>query len=139
MFRLAEDREIVLYCDFHGHSKKQNVFIYGCDVMDNPRTRLKSRVFPRMLSKNAPAMFSFKDSKFSVHKSKVAQSYSLCITSFLIQSQYNNMFMIVIRFAESVSSFSVNKTAFCMLYILESTSLGGNGTSGDVARDGRVQ
>ena len=32
-FRLAEDREVVLFCDLHGHSRKQNVFIYGCDDM----------------------------------------------------------------------------------------------------------
>ena len=69
--RLAEAREIVLYCDFHGHSKKQNVFIYGCDLLEDPHMRLKSRVFPKMLSKNAPAMFSYKDSRFNVHKSKV--------------------------------------------------------------------
>ena len=29
--RLTQEREVVLYCDFHGHSRKQNVFIYGCD------------------------------------------------------------------------------------------------------------
>lgn len=62
---------MVVYCDLHGHSKKQNVFIYGCDVMDNPLTRLKSRVFPKMLSKNAPGMFTFEGSRFGVHKSKV--------------------------------------------------------------------
>lgn len=70
--RLAEDREIVLFCDFHGHSRKQNVFIYGCDSMDNPLTRLKSRVFPKMLSKNAADMFTYKGSSFGVQKSKVS-------------------------------------------------------------------
>ena len=69
--RLVEEREVVLYCDMHGHSKKQNVFIYGCDVISDPLTRLKARVFPRMLSKNTPAMFSYRDSRFGVHKSKV--------------------------------------------------------------------
>ncbi len=79
-FRLAEDREVVLYCDFHGHSKKQNVFIYGCDALDNPQIRLQSRVFPKMLSKNAPTMFSYKDSKFNVHKSKVFTRNSTVVT-----------------------------------------------------------
>ena len=31
--RLTEDREVVVFCDLHGHSRKQNVFIYGCDDM----------------------------------------------------------------------------------------------------------
>ena len=31
--KISEEREVVLYCDLHGHSRKQNVFIYGCDKM----------------------------------------------------------------------------------------------------------
>lgn len=31
--KLSEERDIVVYCDLHGHSRKQNVFIYGCDNM----------------------------------------------------------------------------------------------------------
>uniref|UniRef100_A0A8D2QD90 Cytosolic carboxypeptidase 2 n=1 Tax=Zonotrichia albicollis TaxID=44394 RepID=A0A8D2QD90_ZONAL len=65
------EREVVLYCDFHGHSRKNNVFMYGCDGgRDNTRTRLRQRVFPLMLSKNAPDKFSFSSCKFQVQKSK---------------------------------------------------------------------
>ena len=71
MCRLVEEREVVVYCDLHGHSRKQNVFIYGCDNMTDPYTRLHARIFPKMLAKNAPGKFSFKGSKFTVHKSKV--------------------------------------------------------------------
>ncbi|KAL9850790.1 LOW QUALITY PROTEIN: cytosolic carboxypeptidase 2 [Geothlypis trichas] len=67
---LAE-REVVLYCDFHGHSRKNNVFMYGCDGSgDGTGTRLRQRVFPLMLSKNAPDKFSFSSCKFQVQKSK---------------------------------------------------------------------
>lgn len=46
---------MVLYCDFHGHSRKNNVFMYGCDGRGaGARLRLCQRVFPLMLSKNAP-------------------------------------------------------------------------------------
>ncbi len=75
-FRLAGERKIVLYCDLHGHSRKQNVFIYGCDSMDDTSTRLKSRIFPKMLCKNTPSMFSYKSSRFGVHKSKVYQLFA---------------------------------------------------------------
>lgn len=52
---MLAEQEVVLYCDFHGHSRKNNVFMYGCDAGgDGTGTRLRQRVFPLMLSKNAP-------------------------------------------------------------------------------------
>ncbi|NXS31509.1 CBPC2 carboxypeptidase, partial [Pomatostomus ruficeps] len=69
--RVLAEREVVLYCDFHGHSRKNNVFMYGCDASgDSVGTRLRQRVFPLMLSKNAPDKFSFASCKFQVQKSK---------------------------------------------------------------------
>uniref|UniRef100_A0A8U8BS75 Cytosolic carboxypeptidase 2 n=1 Tax=Geospiza parvula TaxID=87175 RepID=A0A8U8BS75_GEOPR len=69
--RELAEREVVLYCDFHGHSRKNNVFMYGCDGgEDGTGTRLRQRVFPLMLSKNAPDKFSFSSCKFQVQKSK---------------------------------------------------------------------
>uniref|UniRef100_A0A8D2PKX5 ATP/GTP binding protein like 2 n=1 Tax=Zosterops lateralis melanops TaxID=1220523 RepID=A0A8D2PKX5_ZOSLA len=69
--RMLAEQEVVLYCDFHGHSRKNNVFMYGCDAGgDDAGTRLRQRVFPLMLSKNAPDKFSFSSCKFQVQKSK---------------------------------------------------------------------
>ncbi|XP_053305224.1 cytosolic carboxypeptidase 2, partial [Spea bombifrons] len=68
--RLLSKREVLLYCDFHGHSRKSNVFMYGCNNKNHPETRLQERVFPLMLSKNAPDKFFFKGCKFKVQKSK---------------------------------------------------------------------
>ncbi|NXJ84377.1 CBPC2 carboxypeptidase, partial [Trogon melanurus] len=68
--RVLAEREVVLYCDFHGHSRKNNVFMYGCDEGGSGR-RLRQRVFPLMLSKNAPDKFSFPSCKFKVQKSKM--------------------------------------------------------------------
>lgn len=45
---------MVLYCDLHGHSRKQNVFIYGCENRGDRSKRLHERIFPAMLSKNCP-------------------------------------------------------------------------------------
>ncbi|NXO32691.1 CBPC2 carboxypeptidase, partial [Cisticola juncidis] len=73
--RELAEREGVLYCDFHGHSRKNNVFMYGCDAGgDGTGTRLRQRVFPLMLSKNAPDKFSFSSCKFQVQKSKEGTS-----------------------------------------------------------------
>ncbi|XP_068116492.1 cytosolic carboxypeptidase 2 isoform X2 [Hyperolius riggenbachi] len=68
--RLVMEREVLLYCDFHGHSRKNNVFMYGCNNKGHPESKLHERVFPLMLSKNAPDKFFFKACKFKVQKSK---------------------------------------------------------------------
>lgn len=68
--RLQEERPVALFCDLHGHSKKQNAFIYGCENLTDPRTRFHERVFPVMLSKHAPDLFSLDDCHFLVQKSK---------------------------------------------------------------------
>nr|XP_045017454.1 cytosolic carboxypeptidase 2 isoform X1 [Jaculus jaculus] len=67
--RVLDEREILLYCDFHGHSRKNNIFLYGCNTKDCQHW-LHERVFPLMLSKNAPDKFSFRSCNFKVQKSK---------------------------------------------------------------------
>ncbi|XP_048341891.1 cytosolic carboxypeptidase 2 isoform X2 [Sphaerodactylus townsendi] len=68
--RVLEEREILLYCDFHGHSRKNNVFMYGCNNKYASEQLLYERVFPLMLSKNVPDKFSFHSCKFKVQKNK---------------------------------------------------------------------
>ncbi|XP_062404140.1 cytosolic carboxypeptidase 2 [Sardina pilchardus] len=68
--RLRSEREVVLYCDLHGHSRKNNVFMYGCDSRSSTSANLQERVFPLMMSKNAHDKFSFRSCKFKVQKSK---------------------------------------------------------------------
>ncbi|XP_072615058.1 cytosolic carboxypeptidase 2 isoform X11 [Vulpes vulpes] len=67
--RLLEEREVLLYCDFHGHSRKNNIFLYGCKNNDR-KYWLHERVFPLMLSKNVPDKFSFQSCNFKVQKCK---------------------------------------------------------------------
>lgn len=45
--------DVVLYCDFHGHNRKNNVFMYGCNNRGDASLKLQERVFPLMMSKNA--------------------------------------------------------------------------------------
>ncbi|XP_035110576.1 cytosolic carboxypeptidase 3 isoform X4 [Callithrix jacchus] len=66
-----EKREVILYCDLHGHSRKENIFMYGCDGSHRSKTfYLQQRIFPLMLSKNCPDKFSFLACKFNVQKSR---------------------------------------------------------------------
>ena len=53
IFRLIEECGIVMYCDLHAHSRKHNVFIYGCENKRYIEKRLHEQVFPLMLHKNA--------------------------------------------------------------------------------------
>ncbi|XP_054042786.1 cytosolic carboxypeptidase 1 isoform X1 [Rissa tridactyla] len=71
----------VVYCDYHGHSRKKNVFMYGCsiketmwhtnvnaascDLMEDPGYR----ALPKILSQTAPA-FCMGSCSFVVEKSK---------------------------------------------------------------------
>ncbi|KAM8818089.1 cytosolic carboxypeptidase 3 [Rhynchonycteris naso] len=69
--RLMEKREVLLYCDLHGHSRKENIFMYGCGGSNKCKALyLQQQVFPLMLSKNCPDKFSFSACKFNVQKSK---------------------------------------------------------------------
>ncbi|XP_074490227.1 cytosolic carboxypeptidase 2 isoform X1 [Sebastes fasciatus] len=68
--RLMAETDVVLYCDFHGHNRKNNVFMYGCNSRGDASLKLHERVFPLMMSKNASNKFSFNSCKFRVQKSK---------------------------------------------------------------------
>ncbi|XP_072350338.1 cytosolic carboxypeptidase 2-like isoform X4 [Scyliorhinus torazame] len=69
--RLMEERTVFLYCDLHGHNRKQNIFMYGCQSrMRTVSSFAKQRVFPLMLSKNCCRKFSFKSCKFHVKRVK---------------------------------------------------------------------
>jgi len=63
-----QDRQLVMYCDLHGHSRKPNVFMYGCN---NSKAPEECRIFPLLLSK-VSKIFEFKESKFGVQKTKEA-------------------------------------------------------------------
>ncbi|XP_077423394.1 cytosolic carboxypeptidase 2 isoform X2 [Vanacampus margaritifer] len=67
--KLMKQTDVVLYCDFHGHNRKNNVFMYGCNNQED-LPKLQERVFPLMLSKNVKDKFSFECCKFQVQKSK---------------------------------------------------------------------
>ncbi|XP_068795329.1 cytosolic carboxypeptidase 3 isoform X3 [Struthio camelus] len=69
--RVMEERDILLYCDLHGHNRKKNVFLYGCERKQQAKApNLHPRVFPLLLSKICPDKFSFPDCRFRVQKSK---------------------------------------------------------------------
>lgn len=65
--KTQQEREILLFCDFHGHSRKKNIFMYGNSHKND--TKYRERIFPYLLEKQAE-VFSYIDCAFSVQKSK---------------------------------------------------------------------
>lgn len=52
--RLLEECGVAVYCDLHAHSRKHNIFVYGCESKrTGSQARLSEQVFPLMLHKNA--------------------------------------------------------------------------------------
>ena len=74
MRTLQEDREIVLFVDLHGHSRKHNIFCYGCEPKGGSmESRLATYLFPRLLWRNSQAQaFSFSDCTFKIQRSKAS-------------------------------------------------------------------
>ncbi len=84
--KFQEDRDIFLYCDFHGHSRKKNVFMYGCSNSKGTDI-VKEKIFPNLLSKNCE-IFSFPDSCFAIQKSKESTARVVMWRDFNIINSY---------------------------------------------------
>nr|XP_039257203.1 cytosolic carboxypeptidase 1-like [Styela clava] len=70
----------LVYCDYHGHSRRKNVFMYGCsrresviagesDVIQGAPDDTGYKTIPKLLNKMAPA-FSMSNCSFIVEKCK---------------------------------------------------------------------
>ena len=86
---VAKDREILLYCDMHGHSKKKNAFIYACNSAANGgfQSWTKVRLFPRLLAKNS-FRFSLNDCTFKVEKSKLGTARVVVWKEFSVTNSF---------------------------------------------------
>lgn len=105
-----EDRCVLLYLDIHGHSKKKNAFVYGCDVTlqsgntsrvsavslsneEKMMQRIYTRIFPTILSsisnKDGGGYFSSADNSYKVQKSKKGTARIVGISSFLHSLNYH--------------------------------------------------
>ena len=65
-----EESGVVFYCDLHAHSRKFNVFIYGCENRRHSEKYLREQVYPLMLHKNTAEKFSFEDCRFKIQRQK---------------------------------------------------------------------
>lgn len=69
--KIKQERGILIFCDLHGHSRKKNSFMYGCNKAADGgfNSWTKVRLFPRLLAKLNP-IFDINSCKFKVERSK---------------------------------------------------------------------
>ncbi|CAK0799793.1 unnamed protein product [Prorocentrum cordatum] len=84
MFRqLLEDRDVVLYIDIHGHSRKKNVFLYGnCD-----NTGISEKIFPALLCKGSRC-FNFDDCCFKIQRCKESSARVVAYREFSVVNSF---------------------------------------------------
>jgi hypothetical protein len=73
--------EVLLFCDFHGHSRKRDVFLYGCHCDDDPPMRFHERVFPHVLAQCCPS-FEMSSCTFKVQDAKRSTARVVCRSEF---------------------------------------------------------
>ena len=81
---------VEMYCDFHGHSRKTNIFLYGCCSsarQQNPMAVLQQRLFPYLLSINSPVC-SYEDCSFRMAKSKNSTGRVVAFSELWVDRSY---------------------------------------------------
>ncbi|KAJ8285431.1 hypothetical protein GJAV_G00026720 [Gymnothorax javanicus] len=95
----AIQRAPMVFCDYHGHSRKKNVFMYGCSLKEtiwhtsgctsacDLQEDLGYRTLPKILSQVAPA-FSMSSCSFVVEKSKESTARVVVWREIGVQKSY---------------------------------------------------
>jgi len=87
----AEEHQVAFFCDFHGHSCKRNVFMYGCSkpatTFDYRKANVSAKILPLVLS-SANKLVSWADCHFRMDKSKEATARSVVCSELNIMESY---------------------------------------------------
>ncbi|CAN0227561.1 unnamed protein product [Pylaiella littoralis] len=62
-------KEVLLFVDLHGHSKKSNIFMYGVENPTDETLYMRERVIPNLLHEASP-LFNLPDCTFDIGKGK---------------------------------------------------------------------
>jgi hypothetical protein len=86
-----QENQVVLYCDFHGHSRKCNVFMYGCIASESTVNQHKNnnliKVVPYFLAQKNK-LFLFEQCKFANEPDKQATGRMVMFKHFGIINSY---------------------------------------------------
>ncbi|SBT75336.1 zinc-carboxypeptidase, putative [Plasmodium ovale] len=86
--KISLSNKVVFFCDFHGHSRKYNCFLFG-----NPDTKMCikgrkfSEIFPEIFSQSVP-WFSIEDTKFKGENENRGIARNICGKAFKIDCSY---------------------------------------------------
>jgi hypothetical protein len=86
-----QDNQVLLFCDFHGHTRKRNVFMYGCvspvtEINQHKNNNL-IRIVPYLLDQKN-TLFSFADCKFANEREKESTGRLVMFKEFGILNSY---------------------------------------------------
>ena len=86
-----QKQRVVMTCDFHGHSRKNNVFMYGCvaSLKDSYQTNGNPIIHavPEAVHQVCP-IFNYKDCKFAMEKDKETTARIVLFKEFGILNSY---------------------------------------------------
>ena len=69
MTTTQQERDVLMFCDFHGHSRAKNVFMFGCNNNYDEDNIMKERIFPLIFHKFTD-FFNYDDCKFDISNDK---------------------------------------------------------------------
>ena len=85
-----ENHKILFFCDFHGHTRKKNVFMYGCSDSTNDffvkRKNHCAKIFPILMEQNP--FFSFSSCHFRMENYKASTARIVMYKEFGINFSY---------------------------------------------------
>ena len=88
---MAEQREITLFCDLHGHFRQRNIFMYGCSYGPTEANHLTKnaniQIVPLLVSQMNP-IFSYKLSRFQMEKCKESTARIIVFKEFNVAHSY---------------------------------------------------
>jgi len=88
---LQQERKVVLFCDLHGHSRKQNAFFYGCCYKNYEHEgRIKNahlRIIPLMCCQKNE-LFKLKGCRFRLERGREATARVAIFKEFNIMNSF---------------------------------------------------
>lgn len=88
---LSESHNLLFFCDMHGHTRKKNVFMYGCNEKSNDflvhRKNLLAKVFPVLMA-GVNRFFSYQDSHFRIENDKLTTARVVVFKEFDVAHSY---------------------------------------------------
>lgn len=74
--KLCKESKVHIFLDFHGHSTKKNIFVYGPDYPLCNLDHITCRLLPKYIEKHSPS-FKYQSCSFRLekYKKKTARGY----------------------------------------------------------------